>query len=207
MDFVNFMTIRRIVAAPTALFVLALCGCSTEAAGSSADTRTFEAVSPTDVGYEPGDPGRIGAGLKVGTVTTRNEDEAAVGAAWTTYWRARLQAWNRRDPGVPAIKTVSTGTAAQDLLEGVANLKENGTFMVGLMKAGVIQVDVTGDEAVLRGCVNDSLRIVDADGETVNDSTSVSKVRVAQAVRKGSQWVIAKEDLGGVSAGTCDPGI
>jgi hypothetical protein len=212
MDFVSFMTMHKIVAVPVALFAIVLCGCSSgssEASGAGAPivSGASEKVSAVDVGYEPKDPDRIGAGLQIGTVTTRNKEEAAVSAAWTTYWRARLQAWNQGDTSLPSIKNVSSGTAQQELLDGANTLKQNGNFMVGLLKVGVIDVEITNGEALLRGCVGDALQVVDAEGQAVNDTSSTTRMRMVQAVKKGSQWLIVKDDLAASSTSTCDPGI
>lgn len=165
------------------------------ATGTPTPSRTGP-VPPTPLGYTPDDPKGIGSWVEVRGPSTTTPEQKAVMQTWTTYWRITTQAVNSYGLNlsspelVKTLDNVATGAARRAVIDGVSDLNQKREQTVGPGIFTVQSVQIVGDRAIIRGCMNDQTYEVNERGETVEPPPGVSRLEHT-LIRSGGRWRVS----------------
>lgn len=127
-------------------------------------------------------------------VVVRNKaqtaEEKAVATAWAGYWTARMGAFTKVDTNYPGLSEHSVGKALSTVISYVNTLKGSGLHEIGAGLLAVNGVTVSGNTAVVDGCLYNNGRNADKDGTPVERPTVYLKLK-DKLVKQGDAWMVS----------------
>jgi hypothetical protein len=137
-----------------------------------------------------------GADVLRGRVNADDKAEEEVAAAWFAYWDVRLPAFNTARLDADALGEVARDQAVTEVVDYVAYLAEKGYHTEGDLKIGITEIEVHGDIAGVRACMQNKSVDRDAGGTAVEDVTPYYN-HVGTLEKVGGTWLVTgKETIG-----------
>lgn len=189
--------------------ILSACGGSSEpdepapTIGGDAETSTpSETPTPSEAPTSAGDPADAddsGNDVYARDIVAETPDQQAVADAWVAYWTLRSASYGAAEVS-PDLGTVATGEAASEVIDYVAMLASKKWRTEGDLIIDVASVEVEGDSARLRSCMENGTVDRDASGEAVEVLVPYYDT-TATLVRSDNAWRVSDIDL--TSGGAC----
>lgn len=185
-----------VVTATALLFTLSACGDdeSPEPDIGGDPTESTSAADPTTTATsEPTVPFDFeGLDFHEGRITAGNATKQAVVDAWLAYWEVRGEAYHHRRVDLDALGELARGSAVDEVVGYVAELKQGGTKIEGDTRVGVSEVKIVGSSAAVKSCIASKVREVG----TAKDDIYYANV-VGSLEQDNGQWFVTTQTVTG----------
>lgn len=134
-------------------------------------------------------PDQEGSDLYLGRFPARvtQPDQLAAVQAFLRFWQVRLELGEKAELDPAAIGAVATGEAAKNTIALIEGARSRGGTIEGDVVMHVEGVQLKGNKATVRACMENLTTDRDADGEPTETLTPFYNLG-ADLVRQGDQW-------------------
>lgn len=118
------------------------------------------------------------------------DDKAAVKNLVDRYWVAVVSSENAADPDPKQFVTVAKGSFIEDQLRRLRVYESAGIRRVGRPEITAVEVDISGDTADIRLCLNEDEWTAEKNGDKIKAKKFGNRPFGAEATRLDDKWLV-----------------